>query len=203
MTLKGFRFGMLLQIAVGPICLFIFQTALLNGLFPGMIGVIGVTTIDALYILAAILGIGTLIDKFPKLKVYLKYFGAIVLIVFGLSNILGVFGINIIPSFQGGSGSGENVLYKTMILTLSNPLTILFWAGVFSTKMVEEKMSQKEMYQFGFGAVMATLIFLSAVVLIGMTFKTFVPDALINILNALVGCILVLFGLRLFWKKEK
>lgn len=203
MTFKGFRFGMLLQIAVGPICLFIFQTALLNGLFIGLIGVIGVTIIDAIYILAAILGIGALIEKFPKLKIYLKYFGALVLIVFGLSNIFGVFGINIIPSFQGGSAGVENVLYKTMVLTLSNPLTILFWAGVFSTKMIEEKMTRQEMYQFGFGAVMATLLFLSFIVLIGMTFKTFVPEVLINILNVFVGLVLILFGLRLFWKREK
>lgn len=31
MLIKGFKFGMLLQLAVGPICLFIFQLASVNG----------------------------------------------------------------------------------------------------------------------------------------------------------------------------
>ena len=30
---KGFKFGMILQIAIGPICLFVFQTACKSGFF--------------------------------------------------------------------------------------------------------------------------------------------------------------------------
>jgi len=52
MLIKGFRFGMILQIAVGPLCLFIFQTAVTSGFFTAMIGVMGVALVDALYILA-------------------------------------------------------------------------------------------------------------------------------------------------------
>lgn len=33
MFLKGFKFGMLLQLAIGPICLFIFQTSITKGFF--------------------------------------------------------------------------------------------------------------------------------------------------------------------------
>lgn len=203
MGLKGFRFGMLLQLAVGPICLFIFQAAVSGGFIAGMSGVIGVTLVDGLYILAAIFGIGTLMEKVPVLQKYLKYFGGIVLIVFGLSNILGLFGIQIIPSL-GHSQNVENVFLQTLLLTLSNPLTILFWAGVFSTKIAEENLSQREMYQFGIGAVMATLLFLTGIVLIGLGLKSFAPDMMIVMMNAIVGIVLIYFGVRILGKiKEK
>lgn len=68
MIIKGFKFGMLLQIAVGPICLFVFQTAAAHGFTSAMSGVIGVTLIDALYILAAICGLGTLIEHYKNFK---------------------------------------------------------------------------------------------------------------------------------------
>ncbi|WP_321063601.1 hypothetical protein [Terrisporobacter sp.] len=32
---RGFKFGMILQIAIGPICIFIFQTACKYGFFMG------------------------------------------------------------------------------------------------------------------------------------------------------------------------
>lgn len=73
--IKGFKFGMLLQIAIGPVCIFIFQTACKYGFFMGERGVLAVALIDALYIFAAIWGVGSLIEKNEKAKNYLKFFG--------------------------------------------------------------------------------------------------------------------------------
>lgn len=199
MGFKGFRFGMLLQLAVGPICVFIFQTAVSGGMLAGMSGVLGVMLIDGLYMSAAILGVGTLIEKAPVFQKYLKYFGGIVLIVFGLSNISGLFGISLIPTL-GHANNVENVFLQTMLLTLSNPLTILFWAGVFSTKMAEVNLSRKEMYQFGCGALLATLFFLTVVVIVGLGLKSFAPDVVILMMNAVVGIVLLYLGSRILMK---
>lgn len=197
MFLKGFRFGMLLQIAVGPVCLFIFQTAVASGLISAITGVIGVTIIDSLFILAAILGIGALLDKYNNVKKIIKYFGAIVLIVFGLSNIIGVIGISIIPSMNFlTTQSVDSVFIKTLILTLSNPLTILFWAGVFSSKLVEENMNKSSMYLFGIGAVISTIIFLTFISFIGYFANVFFTSTILNFLNVFVGLVLIAFGVK-------
>lgn len=42
MIFKGFKFGILLQFAVGPVCLYLFQTAVSFGLQPALIGIFGV-----------------------------------------------------------------------------------------------------------------------------------------------------------------
>ncbi|NEU05889.1 MULTISPECIES: LysE family transporter [Clostridium] len=201
MFLKGLKFGMLLQLAIGPVCIFILQMASLKGFYVAETGVLGVTIVDGLYIFAAILGIASIIEK-RKVKVGLKIFGAIILIIFGLSTVLGQFGINFIPSLSlQGAGNSNSVFLKSIILTASNPLTIVFWAGVFSTKIIEENMKRKDIYIFGIGALMATLSFLTLVVVLGTFTKIFLPAYVIQILNIIVGVLLIYFGVKMALKK--
>jgi threonine/homoserine/homoserine lactone efflux protein len=197
MILKGFRFGLLLQIAVGPICFFIFQAAASYGFRNAEIGVLGVTLVDALYIVAAIFGIGTLLNKTNQSKVIFKYFGAFVLILFGSSNIAAALNWNLIPSFQFGADMKDNHIFiKTLLLTLSNPLTIIFWSGVFSSKIAEGSKDNVQIYSFGLGAVLSTLLFLTLIAFLGSILKTFISAGISDILNIGVGILLIFFGVR-------
>jgi threonine/homoserine/homoserine lactone efflux protein len=201
--LKGFRFGLLLQIAVGPICFFIFQTASVSGFYTAMTGVLGVSFIDGLYILAALLGIGTLLNKNSRAKTFIRLFGGLVLLVFGISTVAGVFGLSFLPGLNfKGTDNVNNIFLKTLLLTLSNPLTILFWAGVFSTKLSEGDKNRKTMYVFGLGALLSTLVFLSAVAFTGSLLNSYLNTAAVSFLNTLVGLFLILFGIRTFYKKD-
>lgn len=201
MIIKGLRFGMLLQLAVGPICLFIFQTAAISGFAAAFTGVLGVALIDGLYIIAAIAGIGILLNKVKSLKRVLQLFGAVVLMLFGLNSILGTFHISIFPSITLiGTQTIDIFFLKAMFLTLSNPLTILFWAGVFSTKMAEASMKKHEMYLFGLGAVLSTILFLTLIAILGHFIQTFLPLNIINYLNIFVGLVLIYFSIRMLVK---
>ncbi len=203
MIFKGFRFGMLLQIAVGPVCLLVLQTALSSGFPTAESGVAAVVLVDAAYIFAAILGMGALFSRFPRAHVALKYFGALVLLLFGAANVLGVLGINILP---GGASTdpalGGNFFLTMLLLTASNPLTILFWAGVFSTKLAEEHFTRVQIYIFGAGAILSTAFFLSCVALLGSLVNTLVSPSLIKGLNLAVGLVLIFFGVRLLLRKD-
>lgn len=197
MVYKGFRFGLLLQIAVGPVCLLILQTAIASGFNTAETGVLAVVLVDALFIFAAILGMGTLINRYPRIKNFLKYFGALILIIFGLNSILGVFDISFLPGLSLTPRSQSRGIFVTLLLvTLSNPLTILFWAGVFSTKLVEENFNQQQVCLFGCGAVLSTAIFLTGVAFLGSQFTPFISDAFIKALNLAVGLILIFFGIK-------
>ena len=133
----------------------------------------------------------------------MKFFGAIVLIIFGVNNILGTFNISLIPSLNlDGNQSSNNIFLTTLILTLSSPLTIVFWAGVFSTKIVEEEMTKKEIYIFGAGAVLSTLFFLSFISLLGKITNSFISDTAIKGLNIIVGIVLIYFAIKLLIKKD-
>ena len=53
----GTRFGLLLQLAVGPVCLFVLRTGSEQGAGRGLVAVAGVSLVDALYIALAGLGV--------------------------------------------------------------------------------------------------------------------------------------------------
>lgn len=202
MLFKGFRFGMLLQLAVGPVALFIFQMAALSGVQAAYTGVMGAVLVDGIYIVAAIMGIAAIIEK-RQAAFILKVFGALILIVFGLSTLLGIFGFSFIPSLNLAQSADTGTVFKRAVLiTASSPLTILFWAGVFSAKVAEEKMARNEIYIFGIGALLSTIFFLSVVVIFGNFSGKFLPDIAILLMNAIVGFLLIFFGVKMFFKKE-
>lgn len=201
MIFKGFRFGLLLQFAVGPVCLFIFQTAIATGLLSALTGVIGVTLVDSLFIAAAILGLGTLLKSNPTTQNTIRFFGGSIIILFGLSTLLGAFDISFLPSFSLAAGDPTKIFRHTMLLTLSNPLTILFWAGVFSAKLADEKLKQTDMVKFGLGAVLSTLLFLTMVSILGNSISLFISPLILNFFNGTVGVILITFGVRTIIKQ--
>lgn len=197
---------MLLQFAIGPVCLFIFKTAALNGFYTGEIGVLGVTSVDGIFIIAAILGIASIIDR-NNIKLYLKIFGSIILFLFGFSTVLDQFKFNFIPNVNiNHIFNSDNVFISSVIIAASNPLTIIFWAGIFSTKIVEEDIKKQDIYLFGFGSVLSTIFFLSLINLIGSFTRRFLPNKIIRLLNIVVGILLIYFGIRMvlksFFKKQ-
>ncbi len=187
---------MLLQIAVGPVSFFIFQTAAFSGFATAVSAVAGVALVDALYILAALLGIGALIEKKPALRRVLKYAGAAVLVLFGLNMAAGVFFTEFLPGLRLANLSGGSAFLSAALLTLSSPLTIVFWAGVFSQRLSEESLARRDMTLYGLGAVLSTLLFLSAIAALGTLTNAFLSHDAVSILNVIVGLLLIVWGVR-------
>lgn len=191
---SGFKFGMFLQLAVGPVCLFIFNVATNFGLAAALSGVLAVALVDGLEIILAIAGINSLMSKYKFAKEIIKYFGITVLVVFGLNNMLSAF--SNVQCFISPDSASEVFLF-TFILTLSNPLTVIFWTGIFSAKISQENMRQNDLYKFGFGCILATLCFLASVAFAGSLSQDFLPAMLLKLLNFLVGLFMFAFALKI------
>ena len=203
MVIKGLKFGMILQLAVGPMCLLVLNTSVDHGLLSGFSLVLAIALIDALYITLSGLGASAIISK-DKVKLIVKIFGCIILVFFGLNTILGVFDISIMPNISLFSNyKSTNLFLQGIILTASNPLTIIFWGGVFTTQIADNNLTRFQLFLFGAGCVLSTLIFLSGIALFGYFIGSFIPDIIIKILNVLVGAFLVFFGVKLLVKKDK
>ena len=79
---SGLKFGMLLQIAIGPMCLMVFNTAKNVGFLTALSLVFAIALVDAFYITLASMGASKLLEG-PKRKKILKAIGSFVLILFG------------------------------------------------------------------------------------------------------------------------
>lgn len=201
--LKGFKFGMFLQLAIGPVCLYIFSLASKQGFWPALAAVTAVALVDAVYILLALWGMVAFVRN-EKNKKMLRWLGAIVLLTFGIQTVIGAIGWRLLPGlnvFKGWSVQGP--FWEGILLTASNPLTILFWAGVLSAKVVAENLRGRQPYIFGLGCVLATISFLTLIALAGSMTKQFLPEAFVLILNVMVGLVLISFAFGMFLKKGK
>ena len=123
------------------------------------------------------------------------------LIIFGINIILNVFNINIIPGLNLKPTS-TNIFIQGLILTLSNPITIVFWGSLLTTKIIEDKLDKRNLALFAVGLVSSTLIFLTFVALLGTMLSNFIPEKVSSIMNVVVGGLIIFFGLKMVLKKE-
>lgn len=199
--LEGLRFGLLLQLAVGPMCLMVFNTAKNVSFLVAMSLVLAIALVDAFYILLASLGVSKILEKKSVKKIF-KIIGSLVLMIFGLNIVLNVFNINLIPGLNL-KPSSSNIFIQGLVLTLSNPITIVFWGSVLTTKIIDDKLKKKELFIFSTGLVSSTLTFLTLVALLGTVLSSFIPETVSNILNIIVGLLIIGFGIKMLIKKEK
>lgn len=122
-----------------------------------------------------------------KIQRRFQIIGAIIIIIFGLDLFLSFFGISFFPKLPS-LGQSQAPFLKIFFITISNPMAILFWVGVFSVKIGE---MQSGIYTFALGALLATLFFLSLVAFE----ESFLPSSILTLINAGVGLILICFGI--------
>lgn len=192
--IKGLMTGLVLQLAVGPVFIFIVNIAMQGSLAGAFSAVLAVTIVDYLYITLAILGIGKLLEDKGRKRV-LTVASSAVLIVFGFLMIrkgISFFYTECISTEVNLSIAGS--FASAFILTASSPLTIVFWSGVFTSKAIEYSLVRRELVIFGLSAGLATFIFLGISAIILSFLKVLVPAVLIQALNILAGVVLTGYG---------
>jgi threonine/homoserine/homoserine lactone efflux protein len=197
--LDGFLTGLILQIAIGPVYFFILNLALAGSLADAFAGIGAAVLVDYLYITLAILGVGKALQT-RRIKTILGFIGAAVLSIFGLVMILDPFTGRLGYEVVSKSINPVSSFISTLLLTISSPLTIVFWTGVFASRAVQKDYSGKELIPFGIAAGLASLVFLGITITLIYSIKLSLPGDLIKTMNAAVGVILIGYGVIRFAK---
>jgi threonine/homoserine/homoserine lactone efflux protein len=198
--LNGLITGLLLQLAIGPVFFYILNLSLQRSLVDGLLAVAAATIVDYFYISLAILGVGSLVEK-PKTKLLLGILSSIVLILFGMMMIISALQTSQVNLINPGDESTHLSSFTgTFILTISSPLTIVFWTSLFAAKGIEKGYQRNELVIFGIAAGAATIIFLGTAVSLFSIIKTSIPLTLLKVLNMGVGVLLILYGMVRFGK---
>jgi threonine/homoserine/homoserine lactone efflux protein len=193
--LKGLGTGVILQLAIGPIFLYIINIVLQKDIINAFAAIAAVTIVDLLYISLAIVGIGKLLEQ-RKVKRVLGIVSAVVLILFGLYMIKSsLFSPTNNNTFFVESSLSASFL-STFVLTIASPLTIIFWTSVFAAKALELSLTTKELLGFGIAAGSATPLFLSSAVIIINQVKSSIPAVIFQLANIFVGLILIIYGIK-------
>lgn len=190
---NGLTTGVFLQLAIGPVFFYIVNLTLQRSIYDGLAAVLAVTIVDYLYITLSIVGIGKLLEN-KKTKNVFGIISSLVLIIFGAIIIKGIIANDSFNSVDIESVSLLSSFLCVFFLTISSPMTIVFFTSIFTSKAVEYNYTKKELYIFGFSVGAATFLFMGLSVVLFSLLKQSVPITLIKSLNLLVGAVLIGYG---------
>ena len=114
---------------MGPIGILCIQRTLAGGNVQGLVTGLGAATADAIYGFIAAFGLTFISNFLVEQSIWFRLIGGLFLCYLGIKAFLGR------PQDQAlsiGSRSTLSAYATTFLLTLTNPMTILFFAGVFA-----------------------------------------------------------------------
>jgi threonine/homoserine/homoserine lactone efflux protein len=126
---KGLLIGLAIAAPVGPIGVLCIRRTLAEGRVAGFVSGLGAATADAAYGGVAAFGLTAIADPLIAYQSTLQACGGVFLCYLGVRTFLApVAG----EAPQAKSGGWANAYASTMILTLTNPMTILSFVAIFA-----------------------------------------------------------------------
>jgi threonine/homoserine/homoserine lactone efflux protein len=127
--IKGMIIGLSIAVPVGPIGVLCIRRTLNKGRMTGFLSGLGAATADAFYGAVAGFGLTFLSNFLIGQQTWLRLIGGVVLCYLGIRTFVSK------PAEQGASVEGNSLwsaYFSIFFLTLTNPMTILFFAAVFA-----------------------------------------------------------------------
>ena len=128
---KGFLIGVIVSAPLGPVGVLCIQRTLNKGRWYGFVTGVGASLSDICYALLTGYGMSFVFDYVNKNIFYLQLFGSILLLFFGIYT----FRSNPVKSLRPPSGNKGTYLHNfitAFFVTLSNPLIIFLFVGLFA-----------------------------------------------------------------------
>ncbi len=191
--LKGLLTGLFLQLAIGPVFFFILGITINSNFINVLSAITAVTLVDYIYIALSLLGLSKIIEK-ERIKVIVGIISSFVLILFSLVILKSVFNSLSINN-NATQWTPVTSFISCFLLTISSPLTIVFWTGIFSAKAIEYKFTKNQLVLFGIGAGFATFVFMCSTMFILSIFRTSININIIRVLNTIVGLLLLYYAI--------
>ena len=131
--LNSYLIGFAAAATLGPIALLLIQRTLRRGRRVGMVSGVGVALADALYGLVGALGLTALTRILTEHQAQLRVIGGGILVFIGLRSVLSrvAFGESDVIDERDSPGFW-GTLFSIFLLTLSNPMTILYFSAVYA-----------------------------------------------------------------------
>lgn len=187
-------------IAPGPNSLYVLKTAATRGVASGYQAALGVFTGDALLIFLSYLGVASLIRASPVLFTAVRMLGALYLLYLGVKIIYANFSRKQAAAALPAAATRENVLKKSLLLSLTNPKAILFYVSFF-VQFIDFSYAHTALSYLVLAAILEffSFIYLSLLIFGGVMMATFFRQrkTLAKLGNGLIGLLFLGFATRL------
>ncbi len=126
---RGLLIGLSIAATVGPMSVLCIQRTLYKGQLYGLVSGLGIATADAVYGGIAGFGVALIANFLVSQQLWIRLIGGVFLLYLGSKTLLTR------PAERAASASANGFVgayVSTLLLTLTNPLTILSFAAIFA-----------------------------------------------------------------------
>ncbi|ENH95831.1 hypothetical protein J416_14001 [Gracilibacillus halophilus YIM-C55.5] len=151
-----FFLGISLAAPIGPINAAQINHGIKNGFFHSWLIGLGSLIAELFFILAVFFGVVHFLET-PFMKTFLWSFGAFVLLYTGVESIISSQKVKL--SHKREKDSLKKTFFSGFIISISNPLSILFWLGIYGSVLANtiDKYDTTHLFLYG-GAILVGLM---------------------------------------------
>ena len=196
--IRGLIIGFSIAAPVGPIGVLCIRRTLADGRTSGFLSGLGAATADALYGCVAGFGLTVISGFLVGQRFWIQLIGGIFLLALGIKTLRSV------PAERAAAASGTGLAASyasTLLLTLTNPMTILSFAGIFAALGVADTGGD-----FSAAALLVLGVFVGSAAWwlllsggVGLL-REKLSSGVLRWTNRLSGAILLAFGLIAVWQ---
>ena len=204
----GFLAGLALAIPVGPMAIMLVNTTVSKGLRHGVIGALGMASVDGLYALT-IFVIGALVASIlSSLKLVLGLIGATILLVLGIQTLVKNLALLKQDEATATSPTNQSTVLKTfgvfVAATVVNPPTALYFLAIApNVANMGYQLSFETVAVFTVAVFIGSLIWQEALVFVGLSIRSITTNRfrvwLGLIGGALIIALAISIGYRALW----
>jgi threonine/homoserine/homoserine lactone efflux protein len=186
----GLGAGLLMSILLGAIFFLLINQSLKNGYKSAFPIALGVITIDAIFVILAILFTSQITSFLESYSSHINGIGGLVLIGFGI--------VQFVQEYKKEKNTIEKgSLYMTALsINLTNPANAAWWLSLYSIAPMSTYTLDSKVI-FGVGAILGIFFTEVAIAYAAHFLKTFLSIAMIERVNKVVGIAFIFLGLRL------
>jgi L-lysine exporter family protein LysE/ArgO len=194
----GFLLGLGAAMPVGPVNLEIVRRNLRHGTPSGIFLGLGASCTDLTYLILLTFGALTLLTHAIVIKV-VAVVGALILAWFGLGAIRMSVGDKSMDLETGAHKHPLRNMLDGYLMTLVNPMTIIFWSSVSSQVALLAHHAAHDMFYTGFGVILGASGWAISLNTVLHFTRHKISARTMHIINIVGGVILIAFALLGLW----
>ncbi|MBH0172451.1 LysE family transporter [Fictibacillus phosphorivorans] len=192
--------GLSLAAPIGPVNAAQMDRGIKYGFWQAWMVGLGATVADALYMLMVYMGLVSYINT-PFIKTFLWLFGSFVLLYTGIETFKKA-------SMERKSSQQDYTVHNSrsflagFLMSLTNPLTILFWLGIYGSILAETatKYSLESLLLYSMAIFSGILLWDFAMAVVSSSFRKMLADRILHGISKLSGLSLIGFGFYFGYK---
>ena len=192
--IQNILLGISLAAPVGPVNIEVIKRGLKYGFLPAFLLSLGAAAADTTYLLTIFFGLSKIIN-FPAVRTGIWFLGSLVLLYLGISSVIEFF--DTYDYQKSNQKVRKNSFVAGYLITISNPMTIIWWFGIFGAIIgsSDENVSETVALLKCLTIIIGVVLWLFTLSLLLQWGKRFINEKNLKFISLAAGLIITGFGL--------